>query len=64
MDILIVWFLKISIPPLWRELEIAEGVGVGGSKTQEIPEERGVVWLIWFLDAITCYQSTWSHLVD
>ena len=35
-----VWFQKISIPPPWRELDIRRGGG--GSKTQEIPEGRGV----------------------
>jgi len=33
-----------------------EGIGnskeVGGSKTQEIPEGRGVEWSIWFPDAL------------
>ena len=38
-----VWFQKISIPPPRRELEIPKGRGGGGSKTQEIPEGRGVV---------------------
>ena len=34
----------ISIPPPQRELEIPKGEGGGkGSKTQEIPEGRGVV---------------------
>jgi len=39
-----VWFQKISILPPQRELEIP--MGVGGSKSQEIPEERGPGQLI------------------
>jgi len=50
MVALIVWFQKISIPPPRRELEIPRGWG--GSKTQEIPEGRGVRRSILFPDAL------------
>ena len=42
-----VWFQKISILPLRRELKFWRG---GGSKAQEIPEGRGIEKSIWFLE--------------
>jgi len=43
IDMYNVWFQNISITPPQRELEIPKG---GRSKTQEIPEGRGLEWSI------------------
>jgi len=37
---------------------IGNSEGVGGSKTQEIPEGRGVGRSIWFPDALLKYRSS------
>ena len=46
-----VWFQKYIHIPSTEEIGKFWGGGVWGSQIQEIPEEGGVEWSIWFPDA-------------